>query len=185
VAGLAVALYFAYRNFQHFQPSDVAPHQAAAGDAQSRGMAATPGKPIAAPAAATPGAAPDSVVKADAASAVPKSDQGAAGVSQPKAAGAAEPRARSEQVNDLFGIPPARVPPPTDVATRPGPDQQRAARPVQAMPGASAAGSGVGAAPDQSSKAGAGSVQRPNTPCSDALAALGLCTRDSNQGRKP
>ena len=176
---LAVAVYFAYR---HFRPGDAMPRPASTGETKDIAIPAAPSKPIAAPAAADPTVAANPVVGADAPAAVPAPDRGASAVSQAKAPGGDDAGGKGGQSKDLFSGDPARLQAPKDTARGPDPDQ----RPLQERPKTSAAGTD-GDARRQSANAGAGTAQRPPGlgPCTDALAALGLCTNENTQRREP
>ena len=187
IAVLAVSAYFAYRHFQQFQPRDAAPRPVSTGEAKDGNIAAAPSKPITAPAAATPtttSAKPD--VGADLPPAVPATDRGASAASQAKATGGDDAGAKGDQIKDLFGVGPARPQAPTDTAMKPNPEQPPGPGQIQEAPKASAAGTDRDVR-RPSSKVGGGAVQRPASqgPCTDALAALGLCTQENTQGRKP
>jgi hypothetical protein len=176
IAGLAVAGYFAYHHFQRFQPSDAVPRSASTGEVRDRAVPVAPGKPIVAP-AATPSTT----------AAVPTTDRGDSAVSQTKGAGGDQSAATGEQKTDLFSAGPARPQAPIDT-TRPSPDQRPAlpqAQVQQAPKAAAARAEGEGRR--TTTNVGAGVTRRPpgSGPCTDALAALGLCTPENTQGRKP
>jgi hypothetical protein len=177
IAGLAIAGYFAYHHFQRFQPSDVVPRSASTGEVKDRAVPVAPSKPIAAP-VATPATT----------AAVPTTDRGDSPVSQTKGAGGDQSGTKGEQKADLFSVGSARPQAPTDTATRPSPNERPAppqAQMQEAPKAAAARAEGDGRRP--STNVGAGVAGRPpgSGACTDALAALGLCTQENAQGRKP
>ena len=159
LTALGVAVYFAYGYFQRFQPSDVARRPVATDKPAAGSTAVTPtdtGKP------AVAGASLPAVPAGDSAG-----GKGGHGI---------DPAGSS-----------ARPQPPTDIfITKPEPDQRRA--PPQAQEAAKAAAAGTqGEIRRPATGDRAGVAQRPpaSGTCTDALAALGLCTQENTQRRKP
>ncbi len=174
---LAVGVFYAYRYFQHFQPSDAAPRSAATPEATDRTIPPVSGK-VKAP--SEPGTPATAVNPPPAA---PAPDRGLAATSEAKGGGGA-PGKGSQISEPASGGP--RPQSPGDIFVKSEPDPRRA--PPQAQETTKAAAAGTDSAPrGQSTNAGAASAQRPpgSGACTDAVAALGLCTQKNTQGRKP
>jgi hypothetical protein len=184
VAVLAAAVIFAYRHFQRFQPSDAVPPNASTGEPIDRGIQVTPKKPVAATGAASATVAVPPAVGPPASA--PASDRAAAAIGQTKATGGERADAKGSKSSDGPAASAARPQSPADIFIRPEPDP-RSAPPVQEGPRASTAGTGGDTSRPSTSKAGAGVGQRPAgaAPCTDAQAALGLCSQENTKGRKP
>ena len=181
---LAVSVYFAYR---HFQPHDAAPRPASTGEAKSvRVIPAASEKTNAAPAAAAPTVTAKPGVGGDSPPVLFAPDRGASAETQAKATGGDDARAKGGQIGDPASVGRARPEVPTDTATMPNQEERQAPREAQEAPKASAAGTGEDVR-RPSTNVGAGIAQRPpgSGPCTDALAALGLCTQENNQRREP
>jgi hypothetical protein len=174
---LAVGVFYAYRYFQHFQPSDAAPRSAASPEAKDRTMPPTSGKVKAAAEAGTPATAVSPPPAA------PPPDRGLAATSEAKGGGGAP--GKGSQISEPASVGP-RPQSPDDIFVKSDSDPRRA--PPQAQETTKAAAAGTDSAPrGQSTNAGAASAQRPpgSGACTDAVAALGLCTQKNTQGRKP
>lgn len=156
LAAAGVAVYFAYGYFQRFQAGDTAPRPAAT-DKPTAGSTGATTADTGKPAAA--GASPPAVPAG-------AGGNGGRGV-DPSGAGSARPQA------------------PTDIfVAKPEPDPRRAApQPQEAAKAAAAGTQGEIRRPAGGSAVGAA----PPSPgaCSDAVAALGLCTQENTKGRKP
>lgn len=172
VVALGITVYFAYRHLHRWQPDD-APRAAATRDAKERTMPAVPDKPPAAAAPPAPGATAKPIVRGEPAPAIFAPDRETAAASQGSAAGGTG--ARGGQSTDSSGAAASKPQPPTDIfLTKP-----------QETPKATAAGAQKdGDRP--SAGVGAGIAQRApgGGPCTDALAALGLCKQENNQRRE-
>ncbi len=157
LTALGIAVYFGYRHFQRFDPSDAAPSTAASSAAKDI-LAPAPDKPNTTlpPASASGGTAPAAA------------REGAGG----KGGRSVEP-VRTEPT----------PPKPTDIFIAKPEQPEKAPSPPPDTRKAAAAGTqGEVRRPASGDR---GSTATSPAACADALSALGLCKPENTQGRKP
>jgi hypothetical protein len=171
LGALGIAVYFAYGYFQRIQPRDVAPRPAATRDAKDRAPSdkGTATQSATSMEAAKPGVAGDAPT---AASAV---DRGAAAAGPVSVTAGEAAGGKGSRGTDPAEAGAAKPPPPLDIFIA-KPELERRAQAQEAAKTAAAGTQGGSSRP--ASKDGAAT-------CTDALAALGLCTQENTQGRKP
>lgn len=187
LVAVGIAVYFAYGYFQRFQPSDAAPRPGASGVATDRMPPALAEKSTAAPTAVAPSDPAKPVAGGAAPPATGAPEHGTAAVGQTKVTAGDGTGGKGGHGTAPAGAGSAQPQPPTDIfVVKPDSDPRRTAPQVQETTKAAAAGT-QGEVKRAASGGDRGAVPRAPAAgaCTEAIAALGLCTPENTQGRKP